>query len=205
LAQHATAELSDNHRNWAITRGVAIIGARVRRLIYWGMGELTTTERLQPSLLDRLTDDFPQVKQESRDRRVMSMRQLRVAVLRDLAFLLNSPSKPQFENLSDYPLVAKSVINYGIPDLTGLTTSGITPAQMERMVLKAIHDFEPRIVKETARVKAVAAKEAWGEASDQRFEFQITGDFCPLPMPEALFLRTEVDLETGQCTVTDRG
>ena len=49
------------------------------------MAELTTSERLQPSLLDRLTDDHPEVAHESRERRVMSMRQLRAAVLRGSA------------------------------------------------------------------------------------------------------------------------
>jgi type VI secretion system protein ImpF len=168
------------------------------------MAELTTAERLQPSLLDRLTDDFPQVSQESRDRRVMSMRQLRAAVLRDLGWLLNTPAKPRFEAVHDFPLVANSVLNYGIPDLTGLTTSGLSPGQLEKMVVSAVHRFEPRIVANTLDVRAVATKDQWGNESDQRFEFEISGDFCPLPMPEALFVRTEVDLETGRCAIRER-
>ncbi len=48
------------------------------------MAELTPQERLQPSLLDRLTDDRPQETRESRERRVLSMRQLRASVMRDL-------------------------------------------------------------------------------------------------------------------------
>jgi type VI secretion system protein ImpF len=168
------------------------------------MAELTTTERLQPSLLDRLTDDFPHIKQESRDKRVMSMRQLRTAVLRDLAFLLNTPAKPRFEDLHQFPRVARSVINYGIPDFTGMTTSGITPTQMERVVQRSIQEFEPRIVGDSLKVNAVASKETWGNSADQKFEFEITGDYCPLPMPEALFLRTEVDLETGHCEVKEK-
>lgn len=168
------------------------------------MSDLINTERLQPSLLDRLTDDFPHIKQESRDKRLMSMRQLRTAVLRDLAFLLNTPSKPRFEDLHQFPRVARSVINYGITDLTGMTTAGITPTQMERLVQKSIQDFEPRIVSDSLRVNAIASRESWGNAADQKFEFEITGDYCPLPMPEALFLRTEVDLETGHCDVKER-
>ena len=54
------------------------------------MADLTPQERLQPSLLDRLTDSAPDTKRESRDRRVLSMRRLRSAVLRDLAWLLNT-------------------------------------------------------------------------------------------------------------------
>jgi type VI secretion system protein ImpF len=43
------------------------------------------TERLQPSLLDRLTDDAPTVLTEPREARVLTKGQLRTAVLRDLA------------------------------------------------------------------------------------------------------------------------
>ena len=53
------------------------------------MPELLLKERLQPSLLDRLTDDRPQDKNESRDARVLTVPQLRASVLRDLCWLLN--------------------------------------------------------------------------------------------------------------------
>ena len=43
------------------------------------MAELTSKERLQPSLLDRLTDEDSAARQESRDKRVLSMRGLRRA------------------------------------------------------------------------------------------------------------------------------
>ena len=52
--------------------------------------QLTPQDRLQPALLDRLTDDEPDKKQEPREQRVMSKRRLRQAVLRDLAWLFNA-------------------------------------------------------------------------------------------------------------------
>ncbi|HWW69922.1 MAG TPA: type VI secretion system baseplate subunit TssE, partial [Duganella sp.] len=54
------------------------------------MAELTSRDRLQPSLLDRLSDDDSQARLESREQRVLSMRGLRKAVLRDLGWLLNT-------------------------------------------------------------------------------------------------------------------
>jgi type VI secretion system protein ImpF len=54
------------------------------------MAELTPQERLQPSLLDRLTDEEPDQLQESREKRVLSMSRLRDFVLRDLAWLFNA-------------------------------------------------------------------------------------------------------------------
>ena len=54
------------------------------------MAGLTSQERLQPSLLDRLTDDQPTELRESLDARVLNKQQLRAAVLRDLSWLFNT-------------------------------------------------------------------------------------------------------------------
>ena len=165
------------------------------------MAELITGERLQPALLDRLTDDEPDKKVESRERRVMSMRMLRQAVLRDLAWLLNAASRPLDDEMHQYPLVAKSVLNFGLPDLTGLTISGIRAGRMEQMVFDAVANFEPRIMRKTLAVAGGRADEASG--GHNKVQFEISGDLCPLPMPEAMFVRTEVDLETGQSVVRE--
>jgi type VI secretion system protein ImpF len=52
--------------------------------------QLPPQERLQPALLDRLTDDEPDKKLEPRENRVLSKRKLRESVLRDLGWLFNS-------------------------------------------------------------------------------------------------------------------
>jgi type VI secretion system protein ImpF len=49
------------------------------------MVEHALTERLQPSLLDRLTDDDPTNSKETRDSRVIDLRRLREIIQRDLA------------------------------------------------------------------------------------------------------------------------
>ena len=67
------------------------------------MAELTVKERLQPSLLDRLTDDEPDKNVESRDRRVISLERLRECVMRDLGWLLNTGKLSQVQNLDAYP------------------------------------------------------------------------------------------------------
>jgi type VI secretion system protein ImpF len=165
------------------------------------MAELTTTDKLQPSLLDRLRDDAPKEKQESRDRRVMSMRQLREAVLRDLSWLLNAGCHPLDDEIYQFPLVVKSTLNYGMPDLTGRTASNVTPDKLEQMVLDAVAAFEPRIMRRTLGVKAVSIQAGRNDSTGNTVGFEITGELCPLPMPEPLYLRTQLDLETGRCEV----
>jgi type VI secretion system protein ImpF len=165
------------------------------------MAELTTTDKLQPSLLDRLRDDEPKATQESRDRRVMSMRQLREAVLRDLSWLLNSGCHPLDDEIYEFPLVARSTVNFGMPDLTGRTASNVTPSRLEQMVQDAVAAFEPRILRKTLGVRAVAVQPGRRGSAGNTVGFEISGELCPLPMPEALFLRTQLDLETGRCEV----
>ena len=47
------------------------------------MADPSPTERLQPSLLDRLTDDAPTVLTEPREARVLTKGQLRAAVFKN--------------------------------------------------------------------------------------------------------------------------
>jgi type VI secretion system protein ImpF len=116
------------------------------------MAELTPRDRLQPSLLDRLTDFEPDTQQEARERRVLSMRALRQSVQRDLGWLLNANGLASVQDLSGYPYVSNSVINFGLPDIAGKTASGIDPLQLERLVRDAIWAFEPRLLRYRGRV-----------------------------------------------------
>jgi type VI secretion system protein ImpF len=157
-------------------------------------------ERWQPALLDRLTDDEPDRQQESRDRRVVTLRQLRQCVLRDLSWLLNSTNIAAVVDLSRHPLVAESVINYGLPDLTGLTVAGLDVRELERAVRDAVAAFEPRILKHTLRVRAVSPARL---GHPNALAFEISGQLWAEPAPEPLYLMTEVDLETGNVAVEE--
>jgi type VI secretion system protein ImpF len=164
------------------------------------MAELTPTERLQPSLLDRLTDDEPESSQESRNRRVLSIQRLRESVLRDVAWLLNTTNLCEPELAERFGHVARSVVNYGIPDLAGLTGSGVDVAELEQLVRQALWDFEPRILRHTLNVRAHQADD---EMSHNALVFEITGELWAQPVPLELFLKTEIDLETGDIAVIE--
>src|SRR5262245_46106408 len=81
------------------------------------MAELTQKERLQPSLLDRLTDHEPEHRQEAREKRILSPAKLRESVRRDLTWLFNTPNMATMIDLANFPQVASSVLNYGLPSL----------------------------------------------------------------------------------------
>ncbi len=164
------------------------------------MAELTSKERLQPSLLDRLTDDEPEKTQESREKRVLSTQRLRDSVRRDLNWLFNTTNLAALQPLDLYPEVERSVINFGLPDLAGRTASSIDRDLMERMLRRAIWDFEPRLVRNTIRVKLSIDKD---ELSHNAMNFSIHAELWAQPVPVRLFLRTDLDLETGEALVSE--
>ena len=166
------------------------------------MAELSTRDRLQPSLLDRLTDYEPEVKHETRERRALSIRALRQSVQRDLAWLLNANGLSSVQDVSGYPYVSTSVLNYGFPDIAGKTASGVDPAKLEKHVRDAIWAFEPRILRETVRVTAIQVEET--TAQHNTVSFLIEGDLWAQPYPERLYFRTELDLEAGEIRVIDQ-
>ena len=166
------------------------------------MAELTQKERLQPSLLDRLTDNDPERKLESREARVLSPSRLRDCVRRDLAWLFNTTHLQVMQSLEDYPLVARSVLNYGMPDMAGRTTSSINPVLLEQSIRRAILDFEPRLVGRTLRVKLVVDDK---NMNHNAMSFDIEAELWAQPLPLRLFLRTAIDLESGTIDVRDLG
>lgn len=160
------------------------------------MAELTQKERLQPSLLDRLADDAPDRKVESREQRVLSFSRLRQSVIRDLQWLLNAGCLETSQDLSRWPQVRQSVLNFGIPDFTGSTAGNTDCASLERILRQAILDFEPRILKPSLKVRAKATGE------HNTIVFEIEGELWAQPLPERLHLKTILDLELGSFEVT---
>lgn len=164
------------------------------------MAELTTQERLQPSLLDRLTDDEPGKLEESREKRVISATRLRDCVTRDVSWLLNCVSLDVSVDLDDYPEVARSVLNFGIPDLTGVSLSGINSETLQRQIKEVILAFEPRLTASTLRVTVNSNQKRMDR---QALMFNIESEMWAQPIPLNLYLKTEVDLETGNFKVSE--
>ncbi|MFL6635605.1 MAG: type VI secretion system baseplate subunit TssE [Massilia sp.] len=162
------------------------------------MAELAPRERLQPSLLDRLTDDEPDQEVESRERRVLSVRSLREGVLRDLAWLLNTTNLLSVSDVPRLPHLAGSVLNYGMPDMSGASLANMSAADLERAIRQAIWDFEPRLIRSSVTVKVVPQQE-----SISKIMFEIQADMWAQPYPERLFLKTELDLDLAQISLTE--
>ncbi len=159
-------------------------------------------DRLQPALLDRLTDEAPGQLKEADDRRVMSKSQLRQAVLRDLSWLFNA-TQPRANWGEEHPALAGSVLNFGLPPMSGQLVSKLDVTMLERAIKRAILDFEPRILPDTLSVHALET----GSVLDMHnmIDFEIRGHLWAQPVPLEILLRTKLDLEAGQVEVREAG
>ncbi|MBI5384366.1 MAG: type VI secretion system baseplate subunit TssE [Verrucomicrobia bacterium] len=162
------------------------------------MAELTPIEKLQPCLLDRLTDDDPTKQEESRNQRVVSPQRYRRGVLRDLEWLFNASAYLPLAgleefSLQDYPEAARSVINFGTRQLTGLIAPDLDA--LREQLAEAIQFFEPRIIPRSMTINSNLERNV--------VSFEIQGDLWANPVPEHLLINTKVDLETGQCLLGD--
>lgn len=141
--------------------------------------------------------------QESRDERLLSMQRLRQSVLRDLNWLLNTGNLENLNDsagVSDYPEVCRSVVNFGIPDITGMFARGASLERLERAIGDAIRRFEPRILGESLQVRAVVGE---GQMNRRSLSFVIEGQLWAQPLPEQLYLQTDLDLGNGQVVVQE--
>ena len=161
------------------------------------MAEALSRDRLYPSLLDRLIDDEPGRATEARENRSASLQRLRENVLRDLNWLFNATqSSIDFDGDA---LLAGSVLNYGMPPLAGRPASQYDLGDLARVLREVILRFEPRIIAHTLKVTADANK---GNTHNV-LGFRIEGQMWSQPIPLEIYMRTEIDLESGLTQVVE--
>ncbi len=164
------------------------------------MADKTLTERLQPSLLDRLTDDNPGDLKESRETRVIDISHLREIIQRDLSWLLNTHNIENTFDTDAYPHVADSVVNFGLREVSGEYSNLERSDLIRRSIERAISVYEPRIVEGSVDVSLRAEE----DGNDMVVSLSIHADMWAQPIPLELFLRSQVDVTTGEITV-ERG
>jgi type VI secretion system protein ImpF len=153
---------------------------------------ITPLDKLQPCLLDRLTDEDPEKREESRTQRIVSLQRYKAGVLRDLEWLFNSVGHFPDERtgaltFSDYEEAYRSVLNFGIRQLYGRLAPDLQ--EIEKQLFDALTVFEPRINRRTLSVRATIERNI--------LSIELTGELWANPLPETLFIKTELDLESG--------
>ena len=93
----------------------------------------------------------------------------------------------------DYEEAYRSVINFGIRQLYGRLAPDIE--EIEKQLLDALITFEPRINRRTLKVEVKIERNI--------LSIELTGELWVNPLPEKLFIKTELDLESSECNTKE--
>lgn len=122
-------------------------------------------------------------------------------VKRDLTWLFNAQNMCMDDVLEEsYSNIESSVLNYGMPDLTGRTLSSVNTFQLEKELKKMILRFEPRIIPKTLSIRLHEDKKLMDHNA---LVFEINGDIWMDPIPVHMHLMTQLDLENGNVEVNE--
>lgn len=161
------------------------------------MADRTIVERLQPSLLDRLTDNNPEAEKDGLDDRLIDVRRLREIIRRDLSWLLNATNSDNIIDEDRYPRAAGSVLNYGVEVVAGDYNTEDRALEIRAAIRRAVERYEPRLSRGSLDV-VLRQDERFGQSI---VVFDIHSDMWAQPVPQELYMRSSIDLTTGQVTL----
>jgi type VI secretion system protein ImpF len=159
------------------------------------MAEDTPGEAIVLSILDRLQDDEPQLSRDLAHSRSQELIDLKQSIRRDLESLLNARRRgvPWPAHLTE---LARSLVNYGMPDLTGLDTgTSESREDLRRTLETVIRTFEPRF--KTVHVRLLDN----AEPLDRTLRFRIDGLVRCDPVPEPVVYDSTVEPTVGSLEI----
>ncbi|MFZ0319231.1 MAG: type VI secretion system baseplate subunit TssE [Candidatus Sulfotelmatobacter sp.] len=146
------------------------------------------------SVLDRLIDKDPKSSMEVPLTRAQSLRELKIAIKRDLEWLLNTRRTIDPAPDSAYE-TARSVYHYGFADISSKSLLSVRDQnELVRQMESAIAVFEPRLKRPKVRMERV-------EGGYRALRFVIEGLLCMDPAPEPVRFDTVLELNKGQYEV----
>jgi type VI secretion system protein ImpF len=155
------------------------------------------TKNIQQGLLDRLIDTEPQNRQEAPLTRAESLRQFRMAVKRDLEWLLNTTRMP-IEIPEACGEIGNSVLFFGLPDIASISLQN--PGDEQRLLRSletAIEMFEPRL----ARAR-VTSRDPY-MTTQQAITFHVEAMLMIDPAPERISFDTVLEITKGAYSVKE--
>lgn len=116
-----------------------------------------------------------------RARQVITESVLRQEVSRDLDALLNSVAMESSTDLKEFPLVRKSILNFGIPDVAHRTIDELGLVEIPDEIREAIITFEPRLASASVTVE----RDMTIDAAELRVRFIVRADLTcdPISVP----------------------
>lgn len=122
---------------------------------------------------------------------------LRREVAGDLLNLFNTTNLDAVEDLSEAPEVARSILNYGFPDLAWRSIDENSLVDLGREIETALGDFEPRLIRGSIK----ATRDTQTSAEELKLRFLVKADLRTNPVNVPVEFVAEVELDSGKIKV----
>lgn len=126
--------------------------------------------------------------------------QLREQLAYDLNALLNTVNMESGFDLTEFPHVRESILNYGIPEISNRTIDEDRVADIVDEIRTALLQFEPRLVRETLHV----ARDETVDPDSLNIRFAVSGEMACDPAAVAVEFVADIEIDTGKMRVGRR-
>jgi len=123
--------------------------------------------------------------------------ELRAAIQRDLAWILNEIQFEAAVPLDDYPEVRSAVLNYGLPETVGRALDSVAMRKRADEIAAAVRAFEQRLRPESIRVSFDTRL----VETHNKLHFSIEGEIRNAVEESWIELATTIDLDDGRVEV----
>lgn len=123
---------------------------------------------------------------------------LRENLALDLMSLVNTIDLASAEDIDDLDYVSRSVLNFGLYDISHLTSEEIGVKEIGQNLLAALLQHEPRLNPDTLTIER---DEAFDDVN-QRMRFNVSGEMACRPFDVPIEFVAEVDVGSGKIQLT---
>ena len=134
----------------------------------------------------------------SSPRRAATEQALREDLSEDLAILLNTVSLASAVDLTSMPHMAKSVLNFGLADLSAKSAGSEAVERIAGELRTALKHFEPRLIAETISIE----RDALADMKELKVRFVIHADMHATPLDVPVDFVADIEIDSAKMKVS---
>lgn len=139
-------------------------------------------------------DERSSVRARQAQRAAITDKTLRQEVARDLEMLMNCISLDSTIDMTDFPAVQKSFLNYGFPDIAHRTIDELEVSDLDAEIEDVLRRYEPRLAEASLRV----SRDRTISPDDLKIRYIVQADLICEPLNIPLKFIADVEIVTGK-------
>jgi type VI secretion system protein ImpF len=123
---------------------------------------------------------------------------LRRDLAEDLTRLLNTVNLASADDLSDFSYTARSIINYGLTDITAYSMEETAVDNITNHLRQTLADYEPRLIAASIEV----TRDTVLDNSAQKIRFAVNAEMHATPVDIPVEFVAELELDSGKMRIS---